>query len=171
MKNIGFKLKAALLMLCWSVFSYPGLLGQEPKPDVNQLIDKIASKIANYSRFDDYQVSVLSTAVRVDKNWKPKKTTVVKKIISIKDKLRREQILSAVETEKGKTKDVTKKYIKQAEKQLRKSEERRKQGKPEDKGRRRELSLEEMLPFGVEARKNYNFVLEEDAEINGIPVL
>jgi hypothetical protein len=44
------------------------------------------------------------------------------------------------------------------------------EGKPEEEGSRKELSMDDMFPFGVTERKNYIFKLLEDMELAGIPV-
>ena len=55
-------------------------------------------------------------------------------------------------------------------KEKRKREERRVKGKPEEEGGRRELSMDEMFPFGLTERENYIFTRREDTELDGIPV-
>ena len=138
--------------------------------NVEKIVEEVAVRIANYPQLKNWQVSVLSTAVRMDKNWKPQKETIVKKTVIVEGEERTEDIISAVEIEKDKTKDVTEKFREDALKEKRKREERRVEGKSEDEGGRREISVDDMFPFGVTERKNFIFTLREDSELEGIPV-
>lgn len=140
--------------------------------NVDEIIEQVAVRLANYPRLKNWQVSVLSTTYRMDKNWQPEKKTVVRKTVTVRDKERTEDIINAIEIEidKDKTKDVTEKFRKDAMKEMRKREERRAKGKPEDEKGRRELSVDEMFPFGVTEREKYIFSRKEDTELAGIPV-
>lgn len=137
---------------------------------VEKIVEEAAIRFANYPQLKNWQVLVLSTAYRMDKNWKPEKKTVVRKTVTVRDKDRTEDIISATEIEKDKTKDVTEKLKKDALKEKKKQEERRAEGKSENEGGRRELSMDDMFPFGVTERKNYIFTRREDSELEGIPV-
>lgn len=154
-----------MILSIWG-YSYQG----QDNDNVDEIVEEVASRLANYPQLKNWQVSVLSTAVRMDKDWKPQKETIVRKTVTVRDKDRTEDIISAMEIEKDKTKDVTEKFRKDALKEKRKREERRAEGKPEDEGGRRELSMEDMFPFGVTERKNYIFTRREDSELDGIPV-
>lgn len=152
------------------ILSFVGYSHQEQENNVNEIVEQTAVRLANYPRLKNWQVSVLSTAFRMDKNWQPQKETVVRKTVTVRGEDRTEDIINAVEIEKGKTKDVTEKFRKEALKEKKKREKRRAEGKSEEEGSRRELSMDDMFPFGVTERKNYIFKLLEDTEIEGIPV-
>ena len=166
------KLKKHLFLigsfLILSFWSYSFI--EQDNNNVDEIVEEVAIRLANYPPLKNWQVSVLSTAVRMDKNWEPQKETIIKKTVVVRGKERTEDIISAVEIEKDKTKDVTEKFRKDALKEKRKREERRAEGKPEDEGGRRELSMDDMFPFGVTERKNYIFTRREDSELEGIPV-
>lgn len=160
-----FLLGSLLIISFWG-YSY---LGQD-NDNVDEIVEEVAIRLANYPQLKNWQVFVLSTSIRMDKNWQPQKETTVRKTVTVRGEERMEDIISAVEIEKGKTKDVTEKFRKDALKEKKKREERRAEGKPEDEGGRRELSMEDMFPFGVTERKNYIFKHLEDTEIDGSPV-
>lgn len=162
--------KPLLLIVTFLILSYVGYSYFTQDNDVDEIVEKTAVRLANYPQLTDWQVSVLSTSFRMDKNWQPQKETVVKKIVTIRGEERTEDIISAVENEKGKNKDVTEKFRKEALKEKKKREERRAEGKTEEEGSRRELSMDDMFPFGVTARQNYIFTLREDSELESIPV-
>jgi hypothetical protein len=138
--------------------------------NVEKIVEEAAVRLANYPQLKDWQVSVLSTAYRMDKNWEPEKKTIVRKTVTVRDKDRTEDIISAIEIEKEKTKDVTEKFRQDALKEKRKREERRNKGQFDNGGGRRELSMDDMFPFGVEERKNYIFRRLKDTELEGISV-
>lgn len=165
LKKHPFLIGSILILSIWG-YSYKG----QDNDNVDEIVEEVASRLANYPQLKNWQVSVLSTAVRMDKNWKPQKETIVRKTVTVRDKDRTEDIISVIEIEKDKTKDVTEKFRKDALKEKRKRDKRREEGKPEDEGGRRELSMDDMFPFGVTERKNYIFTRREDSELEGIPV-
>ena len=146
--------------------------------DVKEIVEKTAQRVLSYPEMTNWKASVLSTMYEMDKNWKPKKKTVVEKTVLMKSKMRSESIKSAVEYKKGKSKDVTQKYINDAYKAREKAaRERRKSNKKEEKDgddgadrQRREFSMDEMFPFSVKNRENYKFFLLEKAHLEGMPV-
>jgi hypothetical protein len=142
--------------------------------DVSDVVDKTAQRMTSYPEMSHWQVSVLSKKTEMDKNWKPKKETVVQKTVLMKDKKRQEKIQSAVEIKKGKSKDVTQKYINQAYKDMQKAAKKRKKAKDNDGEENRrgqmDLSLDEMFPFSEKNKENYDFTLLEETSLEGIPV-
>ena len=95
-----------------------------------ELVDRVAARIAEFPEIKDYEAEVSAMLITVDKHWKAKKTTLVEKIVRSRDGIREEEILTAVETEKGKRKDVTRKVREDTRKQqekARKEREKRKQ--------------------------------------------
>jgi hypothetical protein len=142
--------------------------------DVNAVVDKTGQRLESFPEMLHWQASVLSKKIEMDKNWNPKKETVVQKTVLMKNKIRQEKIQNAVEIKKGKQKDVTQKYINQAYKDLQKAARERKKAKDKDdegQGRRHmELSLDEMFPFSDKNKDKYDFALLEETAIEGIPV-
>ncbi len=142
--------------------------------DVADVVDKTALRLESYPEMSHWQASVLSKTTEMDKNWKPNKETVVQKTVIMKDKKQQEKVQSAVEIKKGKSKNVTQKYINQAYKDMQKAAKERKKAKNDDgeEGRRgrMDLSLEEMFPFSEKNRENYDFTLLEETSLEGISV-
>lgn len=148
--------------------------GFSQEPEINSLLDKINQSLESFPKDQNWQAKAFSIIVNMDKNWKPKKKTEVEKIVKVQGEDRIEEILKATEIKDGKSKDVTKKQIKEArkrrEKALKERAKRRAKGKSEDNGDSRELSMEEMFPFSSEKRKDFDFTLLEDTSWAGIPV-
>ena len=144
--------------------------------DVASVVDKTTQRLESFPEMLHWRASVLSKKTEMDKDWKPKKETVVQKTVSMKGKTRQEKIQSAVEIEDGKHKDITQKYINQAYKDMQKRAREAKKARDknnddeEDRRRHMELSLEEMFPFSERNRDNYDFALLEETTLEGIPV-
>ncbi|MFQ6084037.1 MAG: hypothetical protein ACE5WD_11880 [Candidatus Aminicenantia bacterium] len=138
------------------------------------LLDRVSEQLDSYPEYDSWKASVVSTTTKMDKNWQPKKVTIVKKILEIANNEETEEVLQALETEKGKTKDVTEKYIKEAKKQREKAKkkerERKLKRKKENNERKVELAWDDIFPFSEEKRINYNFIKLEDSYIDDLPV-
>ncbi|MFA9453352.1 MAG: hypothetical protein ACERK6_05485, partial [Candidatus Aminicenantaceae bacterium] len=116
-----------------------------------EILNRVAERMEAYPELKNMEARVASTLHAMDKNWKPNKITLVDKVIHVTDGLRSEEILSAQETKKGRTKDVTAEMVKDARKQEKKARKRRakkEEGNKEEKGGRREMTLEQMFPFG-----------------------
>jgi hypothetical protein len=142
---------------------------------VQEIVEKTAERVLSYPEIPDHKVSAISTMHEMDKNWKSKKKTVVRKIVLMKNKIRSESIKSAVEIKKGKTKDVTQKYVNEAYEAREKAARERKNAKykrdkDDERRHRMEITLEEMLPFSEENRENYEFTLLDETTLEGIPV-
>ena len=86
--------------------------------NVADVVDRTAKRLESYPEMSHWQALVLSKKTEMDKNWKPKKETVVQKTLLMKDKIQQEKIQSAVEIEKGKSKDVTQKYISELDSEI-----------------------------------------------------
>lgn len=164
----------AIFLLWGSSFFVFGALKASETIDAASVVEMTAERLASYPEMSHWQASVLSKKIEMDGNWEPKKETVVHKTVLMKDKTRQEKIESAVEIKNGKRKDVTQKYINQAYKNLQKTARERKKAKDKDSEEghegRRDLSLDEMFPFGEKNRKSYDFALLKETELEGIPV-
>jgi len=134
-------------------------------PDLSPLaaVEKLHKRIRSYPEMANWQAAVLTTLRDMDKDWKPKKKTVVEKFVIVKDKVRIEKILSATEYEGDRTKDLTAKYQAEAEKFNKKSESSQGEDGGRKGGRYRglDLSRDEMFPFGEDRRADYEYELRE----------
>jgi hypothetical protein len=138
--------------------------------EVSAFLDKLADRISSYPRMEKWTASVRSRVEEMDKNWKPKKTTLITKKVSIDGTDRSEEILEALEVKKGKTKDRTRDYIKEARKEAEKAEKRKEKGREGGRQGRLELTRSQLFPFDMEQRKNLQFSIKEETTFKGIPV-
>jgi len=142
--------------------------------DITDLLDRIVQRLSSYPEMRHWQASVLSTAYEMDKDWKPRKKTVIQKIVRVKDEARQESIEHAVEIKDGKNKDVTQEYINKAYKEMENKARKKREDKIKDnkeEGRRHmDLTEDDVFPFDEEKRVNYDFVILDEASIEGIPV-
>ena len=167
-----------VFILCAGIPLMSGNINDSAADDVQEIVDKTAQRVLSYPEMSHWKASVLSTMYDMDKKWKPKKTTVVEKTVLMKNNMRSESIIKAVEYKKGKSKDVTQKYINDAYKAREKAaRERRKANKKEDRDgddgadrHRREFSMDEMFPFSEKNRENYEFSLLEETNLEGVSV-
>lgn len=151
--RINPALTAVTLLVAGSFFSQGVTL--------EDIIARTAERVASYPDLPDVEIATESVLLEMDKNWKPKKRTEVEKTVRVVDGLRTEDITQATELRKGKTKDVTLKFRKDAQKNAVKARKRRaRQGDGDSGGGgggRRELSMEQMFPFGEERKDKYEF--------------
>ena len=141
--------------------------------DVQEVLEKTVQRVQSYPELINWKASVLATMYEMDKKWKSKKKTVVEKIVMMKGKRRNESIKSAVEFKKGKSKDVTQKYVNEAYKAREKAakenkKEQNKDATGDDTGKRMDLSIEEMLPFSEKNRAKYEFTLLDETDLDGV---
>lgn len=138
------------------------------------LIERVSKQMDLHPEYNSWKALVVSTTTKMDKYWRPQKVTFVKKIVKVVNNKETEEILEALETEKGKTKDITEKYTKEArkerEKDKKKERERKLKGEKEKDKRSLELTGEDIFPFSEEKRINYNFLILEDSYIEKRPV-
>lgn len=143
--------------------------------DAAGLVAKIGERLASHPKLDSWQAKAHSTTSYMNSAWKPKKTTTTEKTVTVDGGLWSEEILSAAETEDGKTRDVTKKLREKAraraEKQKRQSANKRK-NEQRSRGRRNvDMIRDEALPFGPGKRPGYDFTVKGTADLNGMPVI
>jgi len=113
-----------LLCLVIAVYCWPVNASVQEITD-EDILDRTAERVAAYPELKNMEAHATATVLNMDKNWKPKKTTLVEKVVRVSDGLRSEEILSAQETAKGRTQDVTAKFAKDARKQEEKARKRR----------------------------------------------
>lgn len=158
-----------------------------------ELVAKVGERLASYPKLESWQARALSTTSYMNSAWKPTKTTTVEKIVTVDGRRRSEEILKAVETEGGRTRDITEKMRTEARERA-ESRERQPDGQKSGHGRlesdppeenprgdgersgsrrRRGLnfSLNEILPFSPEMRTGYNFTIKGPFILNGAPVI
>jgi len=133
-----------------------------------KLVEKIHNRILSYPEMQNWQASVLTTLYEMNKNWEPKKKTIIEKLITVKNKIRKEHILRATEFDNNEIKDKTAKYQAEAIKFNKNNELNQAQGRERKKGRHRgmDLSREELFPFGENRKNDYEFALHEDSWID-----
>jgi hypothetical protein len=149
-----------------------GLAGGQEVPD-EELLDRVAERLSAYPELKNMEARATSRVLNMDKNWKPKKTTLVEKVVRMTDGLRSEEILSAQETSKGRSKDVTAEFAEDARKQAEKARKRRAKNPGSDDegdGGRREFSMEQMFPFDPGKRTEYTFVRKGGSYVGTRPV-
>jgi hypothetical protein len=144
-------------------------------PDAADLVAKIGERQASHPKLDSWQARANSATFQMNSDWKPKKTTTAEKIVTVDRGLWSEEILSASETEDGKTRDVTKKLQEEArdrvEKQDRQTPDERK-NEQQNRGRRSmDMTRDEVLPFGPDKRSGYDFTVKGAAGLDGAPVI
>jgi len=146
--------------------------------DIDPLLDRIAERAKSYQEVKNWRATTLTVATEMDKNWKPKKTTRIKKTVTVTESGRSEKVLEALQTEKGSTKDITAEYNREAEERRRTA-----QGQPAEKSpgnddkkdeenrMSRSLGLGEILPFSEKEREGFTFARRPDEELDGRTVL
>lgn len=164
---------AALAFWCAAVFFAHGLARTQGGPqdaDLNALLDRIAERAETRPEIKDWRAKAVSVATEMDKNWQPKKTTRVTKTVAVTGSERSERVIEALQTEKGVTKDLTDEFRREAGEgggAKDKPEENESQTGDGKRGMSRSLSLEELLPFGEKARRNFTFTRLPDEIIEG----
>ncbi|MCR4395105.1 MAG: hypothetical protein NUW07_00045 [Candidatus Saccharicenans sp.] len=132
---------------------------------VDQVVEKAYQRLVSYQDFGRWQALVVSSQTSADRHWQPEKTRRVTKRMTFEGGLLDEEILEAVEIEKGRTRDITEAYRQQRLESLRKLREERERSRASGSGL--ELSLEDLIPFSEKNRSNYRFGLLGEAELDG----
>lgn len=147
--------------------------------DIRFLLDGVAARLESFPKYESWKFRSASTRLEMDKNWKPKKTTVIEKLVNIAGRETNEEYIKVTETKDGKTKDITHEYARKAreerEKARKEREERaRKKGAKDQDGsdnrRNLSLALSDLFPFKEGKRDGFDFILHEDADHGGRPV-
>ncbi len=136
---------------------------------VDQIVERAYQRLAPYQNFGRWQALVVSSQTSADRHWQPEKIRRVTRRMKFDGGLLDEEILEAIEIEKGRTRDITEQYRRQRREELNKLREERKRA--EDSGRRPgpglTLSLEDLIPFSDKNRNRYDFRLKGESELNG----
>jgi hypothetical protein len=81
--------------------------------DLVSLLDRISERIDSYPGNNYLKCMVVTKTTQTDKRWQPNgNTTTSRSIVKIIDNTIKKEILEVLQTENGKTRDVTKEYIK-----------------------------------------------------------
>jgi hypothetical protein len=201
--GIGLESSIILTLTLILSFSANGLSAARPSPqslgadEAAELVAKVGERLASYPKLESWQARALSTTSYMNSAWKPTKTTTVEKIVTIDGRRRSEDILKAVETERGRTRDVTEKMRAEARERV-ESRQRpsddpgsghgRLEGLPREDNPREDnpradaersssrrrgpnMSADELLPFGPDARSGYDFTIKGASSLDGTPVI
>jgi hypothetical protein len=145
---------------------------QKAGSDIYPYLDRVAEKIKSYAEYKNWKASGLATITTMDKNWTAEAVLVVAKNVHVVNGERDEEILSAQETKKGKPRDITQKYAKEAKENREKARKRRAREQQERGDNERvggRIGLEDILPFSEKKRSDFSFQLVENVEVNGRP--
>jgi hypothetical protein len=167
------KIALLILMACGaisfdSLFSY-----QDQESGLSVVLDKIVARMDAHVKNENWIVAVSSTISRMDKNWNPQKVTAVQRKVIVTNGETVNEIIRAMETEKGMTRDITEKYRKETNERnarhIKEREERRLKGKNDERGGHDELRLteEDFLPFSTKNRPKYDFYFLPEAILDG----
>jgi len=138
-----------------------GLTAQTPD-EITSLLDGISGRLKSYADYKNWTASAVTTITEMNKDWNPQKITVITRSVRVKNDEREDDILQVIETEKGRTRDITKKYQDELRERLEKARKRRTESGKRDGGDGRDrvtINLEEVLPFGEKTRSGYDFRL------------
>jgi hypothetical protein len=117
----------------------------------------------SYPENNNLQCKIVRKTTEMDKNWQPKKTTVVKTIVKVVDGISSSEVLEAMQIEDGVTKDIKQEIIQPNKKQT---------GlifgkKAEQKGQKRtENEFDGLIPFNEKRRAKFEFKRLNDDAIN-----
>jgi hypothetical protein len=146
---------SAFCVLVSSLFPNGPVAAPRPeRPAVAELLDRVLEKVRAVPEPARRRMSVRSTIIEMDKNWRPGKRTVIERAVAVDGDTRTEEVLSAIESEDGRSRDVTAKFKAEAAKFNARNATR--EGKAAArKGQRHrglDLSRDELFPFGAERR-------------------
>ena len=133
--------------------------------ELDSLISRINRKQATYNMKSNYTCLITSKQNTMDKNWTPKKTTVIEKQFTKNQENSTVDIISAVEYRKNKEKDITDEVRKEITKN-RKNEGKKGEEESQEEKHELKLGLNDMIPFNVEKHDQFNFLLLPDTLVN-----
>jgi len=152
---------------CLALFAEAGVLpaGRHGRvEDQAAFLVKVAERVASYPDYKSWQAAVVSRQTEMDKTWRPQAVTVVTKKVRLADGVYEEEISQALETKRGKTKDVTAEFRDEARKDADRARRRRAAPERAEAGGRRTQSfvVKDILPFGGAQRERYDFTFLAD---------
>jgi len=164
MKNLllSTKLLPGIISLLLALTMPLGLHGLSDETfTFDNLLEKISQKLSSYPDFERWQALVVSSYINANKSWQPEKIRRVKKMLTVNGEIRDEEILEAVEIEKGRTKDVTEEYRRQRLERLKKLREETEKARQsgEKRGVKNQLTQGDLIPFSESKKNLYSFRL------------
>jgi len=154
--------KAAQTLLILSLGVCSSLTCIAHPQENDNLIDSISKKMDSYPKYKSFKHHLISTVREMDRNWKPKKITVIEKNVLVTETEYIEEIHKAVETKDGRNKDVTEEYRKKAGK---KKQDQTQKKQNEEIERRLSFRLDDLFPFEEGRREKFNFRFLDDSLI------
>jgi len=164
----------ALAVLALSWISAAGVLFPQSPISTESLLDRVAARLESFNPKASWTAAVSSIQVEYDRQWRPEKTVVQNKAVSVTEGRREEKVLKVVETADGKTTDITERFL--AEERARgdkyravqEADDRKKSGTERSPRRGMRIDdLAEMLPFSAERRTEFSFGFRETKASDG----
>ncbi|MDH4195968.1 MAG: hypothetical protein OEW05_01015 [Candidatus Aminicenantes bacterium] len=158
----GLAVSTCLALLATSGASMAGRPGQVD--DQAAFLAKVDQRVSSYPEYKSWEAAVVSRQTEMDKNWRPQTVTVVSKTVRLADGVYEEEIGQALETKRGKSKDVTAEFRAEAREDAEKARRRRAETDRAGGGERRTMSfaIKDILPFGAERMARYDFTFLVD---------
>ena len=130
------------------------------------LLKKITNRLNSYPSLD-WTYTVTTKTCEMDKEWQPKKTSIIAAHVRDADGRVSGEVIKAEEIEDGVTIDITAKIADRIKEQI---ESANKQRAEEGDQEGSDDSIEALLPFNDKKRDRYKFKQLDDAAIDGKPV-
>jgi len=127
--------------------------------ELDSLLAQIDQRSRSYADYKNFSMAVLSFSRFMDKAWQPEKVVRTEKKIYTQEGRSRQEIIRATEIKDGVEKDITQTAAAEAAKAREKAAEN---SKDSQQSREKKFELEELLPFAVDKRPFYRFVLLAD---------
>jgi len=137
--------------------------------EVDALLDGLAARLKTTAAYKNWTAGSVQTTTELDRKGNPEKVTVVTKAVRVDDGRRREDILKAVVTEDGETKDITSTYELESRRRREEGERRAaEEGGSRPSGRRTvRFELDDILPFDPGRRPQFVFGVREASGPDG----
>lgn len=153
------------------------LLGAAPRaqsPDaLEALLDGVASRVRDCAAYKTWSAHVVQTVTEADSSWAPRRITRVVKTIRMEGKLQEDRILKAETIRDGRTVDITAEFAAERLAFLEKERKRlagreaRGEDREGDPDRKHYFDLLEIMPFGQERRRAFEFLARPAGEAGG----
>ena len=134
-------------------------LWPQPAPDLQKLLDGVAARLAAAFDYKLWTADSTTTITEFDRKGVTGKTTRVTKFVRMREGERDEDILKAVETEDGRTTDITAKYAEDSRARREKERQRRARGRGKGGRRSGAFDLDEIMPFASAKRAAFDFAV------------
>ncbi len=136
---------------------------------LENIIEKAGEKLFAGGWGGRWEALAVSTRTDTDRNWKPVRILQVTRRIKFDDGQVEEEILQAVQIEKGRARDITEDYRRERLEARKKIEGQREKDQDSDRpGRpKNSMNLEELIPFSQKNKNKFDFYLKGRTEVNG----